>query len=267
MAGFFGRIVEAGICTGYLLHYNRFCPLRDLHDLMNKHYTRARGIPEQFLWYLFECLCIAGLVLEHGESEKAPVANWTPIVHRDMKMGNVFLGLPSETHYRCYPVPKLGDFGLAITLPDGRLTDDDDLDTFGTDANMPIEQIRSLMSQMDDGKLSWPLTSKANVWGVANIVASLVIQQEGFQEFYDFKERREPFFNATQENRYSQELRDLITDCMRFDPNRRPDLTRVLANIRTHRLASLPTAPPTSLAWNGNTIAQEILDLVCALRR
>jgi serine/threonine protein kinase len=164
-------------------------------------------------------------------------------------------------------VPKIGDFGLAITLPDGKLTDDDDLDTFGTDANMPIEQIRSLMSQMDGGTLSWPLTSKVNVWGVANVVASLVIQKEGFQEFYDFKERREPFFNATQENRYSQELRNLITDCMRFDPNRRPDLTRVLANIRTHRFASLPSASATSWVWNNNKIAQEMLDLVCTLRR
>jgi hypothetical protein len=78
---------------------------------MNKHYIRGHGIPEQFLWYLFECLCIAGLVLEYGDSENAPMANWTSIVHRDMKMGNVFLGLLSETHYRCYPCPKLGISG------------------------------------------------------------------------------------------------------------------------------------------------------------
>lgn len=231
---------------------------------MNKHLTRGRRVPEEFLWYLFECLCIAGLILEHGES-KSPVPNWTSIVHRDMKLSNVFLGLPSETHYRRYPMPKLGDFGLAITLPGGELTDQDDYDVHGTGCNMPIEQIRWLMRKMDDGNSFWPLTSKANVWGVANVVASLIILEEGFKELEYFTEHREPFFDASQAGRYSQELRDLIWNCMRYDPNNRPDLTRVLTDIRTHRLSFLPAASATAWTWNAHTIDQGILDLVCTL--
>ena len=233
--------------------------------IKHKHSDNRLEVPEQFLWYLFECLCIAGLVLEQGDSETNPVVDWNTIVHRDMKMANVFLSLPSETHYRCYPVPKLGDFGAAITLPasSGRIPDGVGLDTRGTLGNMPIEQNFDLM--YDQGR-DWPITSKANVWGVANIVASLMIKSEGFAELETFSEHKEPVFNAT--HRYSQELRDLITGCMRFDPNDRPDLRRVLADIRTHKLEALPSAPANDLAWKlNNTIDQEILDLVCTLRR
>lgn len=232
----------------------------DLHDLMSKHSKRMLDIPEQFLWCVFECLCIAGLVLEHGDSEQLPVDNWTSIVHRDMKLANVFLSLPSETHYRGYPVPKLGDFGLAIMLPGGKLSENDGLNTKGTPSNMPIEQWRELM---DEQGVSWPLTPKANVWGVANVVASLLIRQEGFEELTEFKKHKEPFFNASQAEQYSQALRDLIVDCMRYDPNRRPDLRRVLDVIRTHKLASLPIAPENDPAWNAHMIQPEILDLVC----
>lgn len=119
------------------------------------------------------------------------------------------------------------------------------------------------MRRMDDGNSFWPLTSKANVWGVANVVASLVIPKEGFQELEYFTEHREPFFDASQASRYSQELRDLIWNCMRFNPNNRPDLRRVLADIRTHRLSYLPAASVTAWTWNAHTIDQGILDLVC----
>lgn len=132
---------------------------------------RAKGVPEQFLWYAFECLCTAGLLLEHGEMEKNPMSNWTPIAHRDMKLSNVFLGLPNETNYRRYPVPKLGGFGLAIMLPGGEVSDHDERDS---PCNAPIEQHVWLR---DKRGLTWPLTSKTNVWGVANIIASMVIQK------------------------------------------------------------------------------------------
>lgn len=81
-------------------------------------------------------MCIAGLVLEHGEMEKNPMGDWTSIAHRDLKLSNVFLSLPSDTHHCCYPVPKLGDFGLAIFLPGGELSGQG---LRGTSDNMPIE--------------------------------------------------------------------------------------------------------------------------------
>jgi len=130
----------------------------DGHAMQGQRIGSRFWIPEQFLWYVFECLCIAGLVLEHGEMEKNPMNNWTPIVHRDMKVSNIFLGLPNEERYCRYPVPKLGDFGLALYLPGGEVMDHD---LQGTKGNMPVEQNAWFMLEHD---VAWPLSSKANVW-------------------------------------------------------------------------------------------------------
>jgi serine/threonine protein kinase len=222
--------------------------LKDLFELMTKHHQRDQGrnlfwIPEQFVWYVFECLCIAGLLLE-----------------RDMKLANVFLGLPNERHYCRYPVPKLGDYGLAIYLPDGKVSDHD---LRGTLCNMPIEQNPDLMHIHD---LSWPLTSKANVWGIANIVASLMIQAEGFDELTDFRGPGQPCFTEDQADAYSLDLISLITQCMGFNPKYRPDLATVLRDIRTRpqsaQARSLRHAAIDSLDWDAHTIHRDMLDLV-----
>ena len=195
------------------------------------------------------------------------MGNWTSTAHRDLKLSNIFLSLPSDTHYRCYPVPKLGDFGLAIFLPGGELSGQG---LRGTLDNMPIEQDPSAMSR--EGKF-WPLTSKANVWGIANIVASLQIQAEGFSDWDRFKKYKEPTWYEWQLAPYSSELRGIVEDCMRFDPKDRPDLQRVLKRIRARKISRqnsswppLPVAATDSAEWNGHKINAEILDLVCTLR-
>jgi serine/threonine protein kinase len=236
---------------------------------MFKHHEGKGGpkhlfpVPEQFLWYVFECLCIAGLVLEHGEMERNPMGNWTSIAHRDMKLSNVFLSLPSETKYRCYPVPKLGDFGLAIFLPGGQASDQD---VRGTPDNMPVEQDPWAMNNHG---VSWPITSKTNVWGIANIVASLLTQKEGFGDWDRFQKYKEAVWYDGELAMYSDELRKAIEECIRFDPNDRPDLTHVLNNIRARRMhpedVSLPIAPAYSPVWSKHRIDAEILDLVCTL--
>lgn len=235
---------------------------------MFKHLERKRRddpflVPEQFLWYVFECLCIAGLLLEHGEMEKNPMGNWTPIVHRDMKLSNVFLSLPSDTNYRCYHMPKLGDFGLAIFLPGGQVSGQD---LRGTLDNMPIEQDPRAMSEHG---ISWPLTSKANVWGIANIVASLLTRKEGFGDWDRFRKYKEAVWYDGDLATYSDELREIIEECMRFDPKDRPDLAYVLNKIRARRLhaqdASLRIAPAYSPIWTRHRIDAEILDLVCTV--
>jgi len=70
-------------------------------------------MPEPFLWYVFECLCIVGLLLERGAMERNPIRDWKTIVHRDVRTQNVFLAMPDEHRFCLYPTPKVGDFGLA----------------------------------------------------------------------------------------------------------------------------------------------------------
>lgn len=73
--------------------------------------------PEAFMWRAFESLALAGLFMERGGVGPTPPGHWELIVHRDMKFGNVFLGLNSSDTWRGYPSVKLGDFGNCEVVP------------------------------------------------------------------------------------------------------------------------------------------------------
>jgi serine/threonine protein kinase len=257
---------------------------------MNNYYRYGEKgtvyIPEQFIWYIFECLCIVGLLLERGDVERNPMSDWIPIVHRDMKMCNVFLSYPDEKQYVNYPVPKLGDFGLAIYLPESELTDHE---TFGTPGNYPVEQDPGLMRRRGMDRF---LTTKANVWGIANIVLCLMIQVDGVLDYADQEStssvadsdksvgsdepsrRRwvhtEPEFEPDVEKTYSKDLRKLLYNCMRLDPNDRISLEKALKSIRAHRLksgnGSLRDEPADSQEWEDHRLKPKYFDKVCYFR-
>lgn len=73
----------------YMHYYSR----GDLHDVIMNH-TRARPLPEPFLWFLFYRLAKA-LVRMNDEfrelTEEGPV-----VVHRDIKPQNIFMGSPGS---------------------------------------------------------------------------------------------------------------------------------------------------------------------------
>lgn len=74
-------------------------------------------VPEPFLWHVFECLAIAGLLLERGVVDGNPMRNWETIVHRDLRPANIFFGKPDPQRFNRYPTPKMADFGLAVYAP------------------------------------------------------------------------------------------------------------------------------------------------------
>lgn len=61
-------------------------------------------IPEPFMWYVFEAMASALLVLHEGGAE-VPVPKWTPILHLDLKPDNIFLALLDPDRFR--PVSKI----------------------------------------------------------------------------------------------------------------------------------------------------------------
>lgn len=65
-------------------------------------------LPEPFLWSAFFSLATAGLLMERGEldAEQANTTTWESIVHRDLKLGNVFLSWDSTERWRGYPSVK-----------------------------------------------------------------------------------------------------------------------------------------------------------------
>jgi hypothetical protein len=101
--------------------YLHFCPFGDLgrmlwdYEEMHQKYPIYK-VPEPFMWYVFDTLVDAGLVLEQGGTENLPPPeekSWLEIVHRDLKPDNVFLEVPGRGYPR-YPMSKLADFGLAF---------------------------------------------------------------------------------------------------------------------------------------------------------
>jgi serine/threonine protein kinase len=97
-------------------------------------------MPEPFIWHVFECLCTAGLLLDGGAAERNPM--WKTVVNRDLRPINIFLALSDAHRFRRYPIPKIGDFGLAVyALPsdfDGDISEE--YEPQGPDCNVPPEQ-------------------------------------------------------------------------------------------------------------------------------
>lgn len=56
--------------------------------------------------------------MEQGGPDADLMGEWVPIIHRDIKLSNIFLGSRDKHEFCDYPTPKVADFGLA------RFTDD-----------------------------------------------------------------------------------------------------------------------------------------------
>lgn len=189
------------------------------------------------------------MLMERGELDPEPAepAWWDLIVHRDIKVGNVFLGLPMEGRYAGFPTPKLGDFGLALIIPGSSKRDTEYLALAGTPGCQAPEIC-------DRAKL----TSATNVWAVGIVIWSLIELKDGDEDLEwgemseEYKHIRahglinkdEPKFTAEATAWYSHELRRLVLDCTRFDPSDRPTFWDILRRIR--RCTRGKTNPRTS---------------------
>lgn len=241
--------------------YTEYAPLGDLLDITSSCVNAKSTVPEPFVWHISECLTIVGLLLERGEMERNPLSDWKPIVHRDLKLDNVFLDQPSKTRFCRYPTPKVGDFGPAVYAPTDTPRVSEYYNTAGTPDNFPVEQHRTLSSRV--------VSSKSNVWGVGNIAGSLIWQTVGYDNL-NFGSQpgglSEPSFNDFQTRSYSEELRALILHCMRYDQDDRPDFPTLLRMIRKARRAGLDRGlgdePFDGGRWTADSLLTGIKDIV-----
>jgi hypothetical protein len=125
----------------------------------------------------------------------------------------------------------------------------------------PAEQHPTLNSRV--------VSSKSNVWGIANIVASLIWKTAGHNDL-NYGQRSggvsEPEFNYDQIASYSLELLDLIGDCMRYNQDDRPDFPTLLRSIRSAKEAGKHHGLENELfesdRWMADSLMMELEDMV-----
>lgn len=208
-------------------------------------------IPEPFVWYCAEALTTVGLTMLYGDSMPNPVVEWRPILHRDLTISNIFLGDKQPHFYAVYPVPKVADFGIsAYNLRDGDHTVERD-GRLGTLGSTAPEQHRA------DDDLG-PQTSKSDVWSVGCCLMSLMLKVEGYPKYQGQDmafDLFEPRFEQIiwDDAPYSEELRELVQDCMRWKPHERPTFSQLLKRIREARARhneNLHLEPEDGAAWD-----------------
>jgi serine/threonine protein kinase len=199
--------------------------------------------------------------MERGEMERNPFSNWIPIVHRDLKLDNIFLDQPSKTRFCRYPTPKIADFGATVSTPKNPPRAKNEYNEAGTEENFPAEQHPTLNDRV--------VSSKTNVWGVANIIRSLIWKTTGYDKFNFGSAPGEvsvPSFNDDQIRNYSEDLRVLILQCMSYDQDDRPNFPTLLRFIRTAKKAGLDRGLENELCdggkWTADSILTELKDVV-----
>ncbi|KAK4541908.1 hypothetical protein LTR36_007272 [Oleoguttula mirabilis] len=223
-------------------------------------------VAELFIWHTFECLAIAGLLMEQGSRQADPINAWRLILHLDWKSGNIFLGTPSVGRFEGYPTPKVGDFGLCRMIP----RNDETRTGYyccptGTRFNRSAEQSGHIYE--NETEVRRPDT-KTNVWGVGIVLWSIMELEEGDHRLEygdegssghegDPELVQEPTFRNRVQQRYSKDLRDLISRCLRYEQADRPTFRQILRQIRRHadgtsaadHAGGLRAAPKDSSLW------------------
>ncbi|KAI4173503.1 MAG: hypothetical protein LQ346_008407, partial [Caloplaca aetnensis] len=91
--------------------YFEYCPLGDLQELIDRHFKRGVRVPEDFVWHVFRQLAEAVDHLHTAARDHA--GKHIPILHRDIKPGNVLLRPSSTEGDDMYPDIVLTDFGCS----------------------------------------------------------------------------------------------------------------------------------------------------------
>ncbi|KAK4968123.1 hypothetical protein LTR66_011870 [Elasticomyces elasticus] len=100
-----------------------YCDLGALDGVMLRFAARHTPVPEPFAWHVFYSIASALAWCHYGTITSPnlttidfPISDpdWNTTIHRDLKIGNIFLSSSRTAPYSSYPRIVLGDFGLSF---------------------------------------------------------------------------------------------------------------------------------------------------------
>ncbi|KAI1494017.1 kinase-like domain-containing protein [Biscogniauxia mediterranea] len=209
--------------------YMEYCGRGDLGRVIRDLIRNNRYAEEHFVWSVFSQLVTALYRCHYGidppEVGKNLVATGstakpkTPpgvmtILHRDLKPENVFLGENDSV--------KLGDFGLSKMIQSH--------DFASTYVGTPFYMSPEICA-------AERYTLKSDIWSLGCVIYELCAREPPFnaKSHYQLVQKIKEGRIATLPRVYSAELMAVIKDCLRVNPDSRPD-TATLLNLPIVRL-------------------------------
>ncbi|KAF4587127.1 NEK protein kinase [Ophiocordyceps camponoti-floridani] len=205
--------------------YMEYCGNGDLGRVIKDLQHKGQRAQESFVWSIFSQLVMALYRCHYGvdppevganvlgltqgnasASPKVPAGTMT-ILHRDLKPENVFLGEDNSV--------KLGDFGLSKMIKSH--------DFASTYVGTPFYMSPEICA-------AEKYTLKSDIWSLGCIIYELCVREPPFNAKTHFqlvqkiKEAKVPPLPDV----YSHELGQVIRDCLRLNPDRRPDTAQLL---------------------------------------
>lgn len=181
------------------------------------------------VWCVFEALIAAAYLMRFGALPGDPEPkNWAEFgrfFHRDIKPANVFLAKPHDDVWKRIPIPKLGDFGLALENPSFNVSLGKEYGTRGYMAPEALEYYDNLVLQARA-----PYSSASDLYSIGCTMVTLM--NLSVPEQRDWKWESGPTLIHSADNFYPQKLRELVLECVRIVPEDRPSLQRLWQDIR-----------------------------------
>lgn len=196
----------------------------DLSDLSLFYRKHQLVLPEAFMWHIFWSMANALCYCRHGTNESNKTRpGWDPIVHGDLKPGNLLLVNPDDATTGLYPTIKLCDFGIAFTMPESNSKVRAWKSTFqyGTRGFWAPEV--ETANPLRNGPEKFRPVAASRIHGSHSDIYSLgaVIEQLMDLRFNTLKDHPD-FDNPHVVDYYSSELRDLVKACMKTRTHSRP---------------------------------------------
>ncbi|TFB01285.1 hypothetical protein CCMA1212_006800 [Trichoderma ghanense] len=202
--------------------YMEYCGNGDLGRVIKELQTKGQRAQESFVWSIFSQLVLAlyrchygvdppdvgGNVVgtTGGTAPKTPAGAVT-ILHRDLKPENVFLGEDNSV--------KLGDFGLSKMIKSH--------DFASTYVGTPFYMSPEICA-------AEKYTLKSDIWSLGCIIYELCAREPPFNAKTHFQlvQKIKEGRVAPLPEMYSPELNQVIKDCLKVNPDRRPDTAQLL---------------------------------------